>query len=231
MNRDRVGHGALAWILCSVAGATSSCAGCGEVDLAAARELVSSQPSRSPFLRAQGRVRIESPKFSGEFLAVLLARAEPLAIRLQLFPDIGGKVLDLAVSDSEQHGVIPPTNQALSYPDGSGDRLLEMFATSVLEIHTRIEPGRITCLRRAEPESVTMELEPRYGATRCVLHVGPDWGNRVYEITRRGVSWRMRVEGERKVEIRSKRFALWADITDRETPTSVPSNLFHLSNR
>jgi len=116
--------------------------------------------------RRTGRLRVESPWLGGEFRVVAIERrgAEP-RVRLQLFPDVGGKLLDL-----------------VARPDGVEARwthedelvverreLVGFLCVSLVEAATPLRWGRIEGGRRTadgysllvEPGSRGLDLELR----------------------------------------------------------------------
>lgn len=92
-----------------------------------------------PYLRARVRIDIESSSLSGQFDGAILAQTGPRPrVRLQAFPDLGGKVLDLVASPVRIAGYLPQSNEGGDYAlplQGSanafvclGLSLLEQFA-------------------------------------------------------------------------------------------------------
>ena len=104
-------------------------------------------PQELRYERKQGRVRIESPDLSGTFTAVLIRRnTDSPAVRLQLYPEIGGRVLDLVATPTSFEGVIPPADIHLAWSseDGSPPRHLFTFLAATL-----VDEGFPLCAGRA----------------------------------------------------------------------------------
>lgn len=203
-------------------------AGCCSIDAKAREEWLAAQPKCPEFRRAQAEIRIESPQFHGDFTAVLLVRTEPIAVRLQLFPDIGGKVLDLAATRTTQHGVMPQTGAVHAVPGGPDDRLLGMFATTLLELNAPVQSREIRCIQRTRSGDVDVLLHDRFGA-HCSIAT-TERKNR-YVFSRRSVKWFLHRESERKLVVEGKRFRMTIEVTEQEFPTTLAPALFELPAR
>lgn len=107
-------------------------------------------------VRRIARVRIESSWFSGEFKAIVLERSGPdPAVRLQLLPDVGGKVLDLVAHPDAVVANWPHRGEVLR----EREALTGFLAITLMETATPIDWSRIRSGRR-EGESFLVELEP-----------------------------------------------------------------------
>ena len=109
-----------------------------------------------PGVRRLARVRIESTWFSGEFKAIVIERSgsDP-AVRLQLLPDVGGKVLDLVARPEAVVASWPHRGEVLR----EREALTGFLAVTLMETATAIDWSRIRSGRR-EPDSFLVELEP-----------------------------------------------------------------------
>jgi hypothetical protein len=117
--------------------------------------------SRSPTFRRQGEVRIESSKVSGTFTALLVAqRGDAPRARLQLLPDLGGKVLDLAISECRIAGYFPQAREGVDVPLEDAERaprhLLVFMAITLLEELTPLSPRVLGAERRGELFALTL---------------------------------------------------------------------------
>ena len=72
---------------------------------------------------ASGTVTIESPWLSGQFRAAIAVVPGPEPrVRLQLFPELGGKVLDLTATAAGVAGSFPHTGEEYIADFGAGVR-------------------------------------------------------------------------------------------------------------
>ncbi|MCA8957285.1 MAG: hypothetical protein KDC87_14515 [Planctomycetes bacterium] len=183
-------------------------------------------------VRLEARVSLATnlgSRFAGEFLGLAIARTSPsCAVRLQLFPELGGKVLDVVATPARRRGVMPPVSAEYDSAAASGDRLLEMFAVSLLLAHAPLQPEHVREAHWETPQRARLQLIPRFGADRCVLWIDRSRGEREFAAVARGAGWSMRVQPDGSVTIQAKGFRLSAAISAREALSSVADSTFEL---
>lgn len=106
-------------------------------------------------------VTIRSERLTGTFAAVLAS--EPGGrVRLQLFPDVGGKILDLYADSTRVLGTIPQGGIRVEGPAGPDlpRHVLVFFALTLLEHSTPITRARILGVRR-DGDLLLVALAPR----------------------------------------------------------------------
>lgn len=144
-----------------------------------------------PVRRADVTVTLDSDRWSGVFTGVLVARpGRNPAVRLQLYPDLGNKILDLVASPTE---IAAETDGAETLrtprpPDGALEPSLPLLlAVTLLEYYEGIDAERVTGVRRRGP-----------------------WWNRCWEIRLTphdtGVEQRVRLDDEFRVLSRRFRY-------------------------
>jgi hypothetical protein len=184
-------------------------------------------------VRLEAAVTIESAGMGGEFLGVLIVRRDPLAVRLQLFPELGGKILDLAATGQWQRGTLPMTGQRLDHPAmASGDPMLRMFAISLLEASAPLPLGRVLGgwrVAAAGPApAARLHLQPQFGASRCEVTIDRTSGGRVFDLRFGGAGWQMSADGAGVVGIEAPGFRLRAEVTSSEALAVVDDRVFAL---
>lgn len=189
-------------------------------------------------IRRKARVRVESEWFSGEFNAIVIEERRPLPrIRLQLLPDVGGKLLDLVAS--------PEAVTALWAHSGKVERewqgLTGFLAVSLLEGSLPISPARVLGSRSTmdghELELMPVILGPGAGlswpnhstAPDLEVHVDLDEDGKAlrrrYRLGR--VGWTESLRGERRFE--SRNFE-WRVLEESWEPITPPSErIFQLN--
>jgi hypothetical protein len=156
-------------------------------------DLAAELPPAPPAAVARdGTVDIESPGLSGLFTLRAIARSgSPARVRLQLFPDLGGKVLDVAAGPDGIAGTVPYASLRLdrTRDDPGPPELLLLIGLSLLEEFTPLEPARVTALRRAGGE-LQLRTHP-LAAGLETTHVLRDRRLLRREFRYRGASWRI----------------------------------------
>jgi hypothetical protein len=119
-----------------------------EADLEALRSV---PPPPGPLVRMRASVDIDGRWLAGTFDAVLVARtgADP-AVRLQLFPDLGGRALDLAARRDRITGYFPMSGEGIDWALPSEGRAHPIFfiGLTLLERFAPVGPERVLGVRR-----------------------------------------------------------------------------------
>ena len=147
-------------------------------------------------LRRTAWTRIESPGFSGEFKAVSIEEggAEP-RVRLQLLPEVGGKVLDMVVSPRRTVGYwlhLATSFEETRGPGEGGTRdLVAFISCSLLENAVPLTYDRVLGGRRTA-DGYELRVSPIMdgGRTRVEVLLAVDGTLLARRYTHRGVGWR-----------------------------------------
>ena len=125
--------------------------------------LIAEQLPRNQFV-----VELESSFLSGVFDAVCLLDGDD--IRLQLFPDVGGKVLDLDVSADGIRAVMPGASYQASRPlDRASPHLALVLAMMLAEVYTPPLAHRVNGERVTSNGRIQLSLEPALGSGFVVV--------------------------------------------------------------
>ena len=187
--------------------------------------LCSRIPEPVKLMRQEASVSIQSRQLSGEFHAVLVARSAPFGVRLQMFPEVGGKVLDILATLESQKGLIPMTGAAYDSSAPSQGTILQLFAASVGTALSPITPTEVTHAWRDHDGTPWLSLAPRFGLTECVVSI-EDQGTRTFRLRSR-TQWRMTVSNS-AVHIDAPGFQLRAAVDAHDELRDAPSGIFHL---
>ncbi|HVS18538.1 MAG TPA: hypothetical protein VMT18_08055, partial [Planctomycetota bacterium] len=149
----------------------------------------------SPF-RQRAQVEMEG---YGLFEAVLVADGASSRARLQLLPEVGGKMLDLAIAPERIDGYMPPAGIALTHVRHARlappRHLLAFIAASVLEAITPITSERVLG-ERAIAGGSELHLRPALEGLEVTAQVDKEGRLLAREYRLRGVRWRERIHGE-----------------------------------
>ena len=223
----RRGAGAAAVALAAAAG----CAGFVEPS-PEVRALVRGAP-RDPDgpVRCRVRVGVESPWLHGWFEGVCLAEtgARP-RVRLQLFPDMGGKALDLLATPERIAGVLPLTGEGATHavPEPGRPTAIYCLGASLLEHHAPLTETRLRGMRPAS-EGHALLLAPAVPGLRVVAVVGPDGAVRRRELTLLGwVDWAETDITEAGFVLEAAGVRLQVQMLERRPVPSLPDAAFAL---
>ena len=182
------------------------------------------------FLQRQIEFTIDSPDLSGVFEGILVARAgSDAAVRLQLFPDVGGQVLDLAIdsdaiealrADFEEpfHAALPPDERMEA-------SLPLFFAVTLVEHFTPLAPQRIIGARKWE-DGWEIKLQPHSSGVRVRAYVDGE-GNVVRRRFKYGfLKWYQTSVDPLRVESWGVEVEL--DTVDEEIVDELPTDVFRL---
>ncbi|MFT5289871.1 MAG: hypothetical protein ACI82F_001942 [Planctomycetota bacterium] len=155
------------------------------------------------FERTQGRVRIESPYLSGTFTSALIRRrgVDP-AVRLQLYPELGGRVLDLTATPYGFEGIIPPADIDVSWSlsDGKPPRhFFSFLAASLMEESANLSAERAIGAAPGPEHSWLVALTPNFEGLKVVATLDAHGILKGKEYTLRNVSWTQDTQGQRSI--------------------------------
>ena len=114
-------------------------------------------PSRPS--RARVRVTIESDTLRGTFGALMVIDPQGPKVRLQIFPDIGPKLLDLVATPRRFAGRLG-NDRIDTSPDDAPRHLLVFMAFTLLEMAAPLTPDRI---EEAKDAPGTLRIRPVAG--------------------------------------------------------------------
>ncbi len=155
----------------------------------------------APFERRTAFVTLDSEGFSGVFEALWIVRGgDDPAVRLQLLPEIGGVVLDVAATGAGFQGILPQAEIELAHTVGAGAaprHLLAFLAVSLLENAVAPDPGRVEGVRAAGPRGDGprsqarwhAQMEPRMPGAEVIAHLDADAALVGRSYRWRGVRW------------------------------------------
>ncbi len=122
-----------------------------------------------------GRFEVEltSPGLTGTFDAV--CGVAPNECRLQLFPDVGGKVLDLTLREASVVADFPGSHYEATGPlDRAEPHLALVFAAMLAELLAPVDAGRVLGERVGAGGATEVELRPALGSGSVVATLAPD---------------------------------------------------------
>jgi hypothetical protein len=207
----------------------AACASYGPLPDDLARRLTDRVARDATFVTESATVTITSDALSGEFTGRLAARRDTApTVRVQLFPDLGGKVLDVLVDARQVVAVMPQAGLAVSRRTDDAtlppyDPLL-FVAVSLLESFTPVTKLRVRGARRVDG-GVELLLDPTVAGTRVTAIVDDAGAVLHHEIALRAARWRISTRANR-VEAHGSGFTLVAAVEERETHAALPSDAF-----
>ncbi len=114
--------------------------------------------------RTKAQVRITSDWFNGEFQAIKIERAAPDAgVRFQLFPELGGKLLDVVARPDSVIAHWPHTGEV----QRTREALIGFLSVSLMENATQLQAERVKGVREVDggtlldviPASLGLDLQ------------------------------------------------------------------------
>jgi hypothetical protein len=113
-----------------------------------ARSLRARAEGERASFRGRATVSVDSRGLRGEFDALVAARAGPPArVRLQLWPDLGAKILDFEASPTRIRGAFAGMDPVNASPATAPRHPVVFFALTLLEIASPLTPERIRGVR------------------------------------------------------------------------------------
>ncbi len=120
----------------------------------------------------QFEVELQTPGLSGVFDAVFAV--ETRGFRLQLFPDIGGKVFDLRVDEATIMAEMPGSRYEAKAPlDAAPPHLALVLGAVFAELLAPVDSSRVLG-ERQEASLLTVSLRPALGSGRVTATLAPD---------------------------------------------------------
>lgn len=138
-------------------------------------------------------LELGSPALTGTFDAVFAAGAE--GFRLQLFPDVGGKILDLEVSRDRICAEMPGDSYVAVPPfDAARPHLALVLAAVFAELLAPVDASRALGERAAGEGRTEVLLRPALGSGQVIATVGAR-GVEAYAITLGRLAFELRADG------------------------------------
>ena len=159
-------------------------------------------------------ITMHSERLNGTFSGVLASECAGRA-RLQLFPDVGGKILDLYADPQRVLGVIPQAGVRIDGPANDGTlprHVLVFFAITLLEHETPLIRERVLLVRDTGG-SLLVQLAPRIFGSEVEAELGADGRLLARHYRYRHVIWHEQV-GE-PIVVAGTGFHLTARVIDR----------------
>ncbi|MEM7261582.1 MAG: hypothetical protein AAF488_06290 [Planctomycetota bacterium] len=185
-------------------------------------------PGHDLGVRVEASISVESPQFAGRFRALIAGNTGPTPrVRIQLYPDVGGKILDLAASSDRIVGFTTDGSQKLdvNVPHPLPRSFLTFLALTLLDRH--LQPVADTPL----------QISTDHGGELVAFRRPSAWpGHRVEEPRRltnlrvhhyRSVSWNEQVT-ENRIAITAPDFSLTIEPTDVDYDSPLPESVFVL---
>jgi len=176
-------------------------------------------------------IDLDSTHVSGRFTAVVVVRhGERPALRAQVIPEVGGKLLDLVVTPERVRGYFPHAGPALDFERSSGRTpprgLLSFLAASLVEEATPISSERALGARPCD-EGWELQLRSALEGVRVIARL--DARGRLLErrYSLGGVGWRERFEPHHTFESHDFRWVIVEEHS--EAIAAPPDTLFELA--
>lgn len=205
------------------------CAPWREVPEHQAKELERVAPGVDRPQRLKVRVDLESPWLSGQFDGVILVRPGP-AVRAQLFPDLGSKVVDLLATPDRIVGYFPMTQEGVdcSLPAEAKPHPILFMGLHLLERAAPVTRERMTGWFNVTGADFFRVRSIVEGASQTFRV--PWWGGAaVREISwMYGLSWREIQESPSTIRIEAPRLKMRVVILERRAVESLPAAAFEL---
>ncbi|MCK5940445.1 MAG: hypothetical protein KAI24_00640 [Planctomycetes bacterium] len=140
-------------------------------------------------------LELNSDRLAGVFDAVQVVDGD--ALRMQLFPDIGGKVFDLTVRAGAVVAVTPDGDYRAEPPlEQASPHLALVLAAMLCELREPLGAARVLGQRvGGEPGQVELLLRPALGSGRVVATVGPDGAVEAYDFELGWLAFRLARDG------------------------------------
>ncbi len=201
------------------------------------RLLVPSDEPPTPVLeRLRVHVSLDSAWLAGEFDGVVVAMRGPEGpvVRVQLFGDLGPKMLDLLARPERIVGFFPQTSEGIdcALPDEASPNLLLFIGASLLERFSRRTPARILGVRE-EPDGWWVNLRPAVRGTE--VHAFHDRSGRATKRRIRwsyglyGVSWDEERPDSDDLRISATKLTLRVRILDRSVDATLKPGSLELT--
>lgn len=141
-------------------------------------------------LSITSEVTIDSERLRGTFEGVLVS--DPAGrIRVQLFPDLGGKILDLVADEDAIVGSIPQAEIRVEGNPREGNlprHLLTFFAITLLEAAVPLHPDRVVDVR-TEGAHLWVRVRPRVAGSEVEIAIDAEGRVIAREYRFRHVGW------------------------------------------
>lgn len=190
-------------------------------------ELERARGPEGALVRVRASVDIDGPWLAGAFEAVVVARTgrEP-AVRLQLFPDLGGKALDLLVRPGRITGYFPHSGEGIDWalPSEARAHPLLFMGITLLERFATVTPDRVLGVREGPKTPRALLLKPVVPGVRVVDVLG-----------RHRFRWSLGVEWEEEglpfhaLTVRAPGVRVRVEVREKETPERVDESVFRLA--
>lgn len=142
----------------------------------------------------QFSVEIESSRLTGVFDAVCLV--ESARLRLQLFPDVGGKVLDLTLNETSLRAETPAGDYVAVAPlDQAEPHLALVLAGMLAELLAPVDGSRVLGQRGGGDVPLEVRLHPALGSGQVEALLGANGQIQRYRITLGWLEFDLRDDG------------------------------------
>ncbi len=183
--------------------------------------------------RRAGEVTLESDHLSGVFQVALAVRSGPEPrLRMQLFPDLGGKLLDLAASTERIVGYFPQVRNGVSVgaldEEKAPRHILVFMGLTLLEASCPVTTDRVLSLRDSD-EGLELVLQSSWPglSVRAFLDGSGKVIERRYSF--RGARWKDRTLDHETLLVEGSGFSLTARLDPVEVEEEpLPDSLFVL---
>ncbi|MFT4515270.1 MAG: hypothetical protein ACI91B_003984 [Planctomycetota bacterium] len=139
-------------------------------------------------------LEIESPYLAGVFDVLFVV--EQQTMRAQLFPDVGGKVLDLTVGPDAISATMPGKTYRAEAPLHQAEPHLALVLAAMLaELMAPVTPARVVGERLGSDGQIAVRLRPALGAGEVTAGLGPNGHIQRYQISLGVLSFTLDADG------------------------------------
>lgn len=182
-------------------------------------------PPEGPCVRRKLRVTIECPWLNGEFTGLLAARTGPAPqVRLQLFPDVGGKVLDLLARPDRISAHLPKTGESVDAEPGASSHPLVFMGVTLLE-HLAPIRDRVNGVRH-EGDDLWYRVHPVAPGAQVTLLLVPARVARRRFAWPSGAQWEEEIREDGGTVVKGEGFDLRVTLLQSSTEAELPDVLF-----
>ena len=157
-------------------------------------ELVRAMPLAAQIPSDDFVIEVESPYLSGVF--DVFCSHNPEAIRLQMFPDVGGKVLDLTIRQNAIDASMPGDSYRAAAPfDAAEPHLALVLAVILTELQAPIVAERVIAERCGADGLLEVTLAPILRGGQVIAEVGQAGEIRCYRCHFGGLEFSLAADG------------------------------------